>query len=53
MLLVQALTADGTLDLGRLGPGNWTFQATHPAIGTISHSRAIRGTSPVTIVISK
>tara|TARA_R110002072_G_scaffold67163_3_gene165115 strand:- start:131805 stop:135209 length:3405 start_codon:yes stop_codon:yes gene_type:complete len=53
VVLVQSIGSDGTLDLGRLGPGNWTFRATHPAIGTVTHKRTIRGSSPVTIVISK
>jgi protocatechuate 3,4-dioxygenase beta subunit len=53
MLMVQTIALDGTLDLGRLGPGNWTFRVTHPAVGTVTQQRTIRGSSAVTVVISK
>lgn len=53
MLLVQAIGADGTIDVGELGPGRWSFRVTHPSIGTITHERTISGTAPVTIVVSK
>jgi len=53
ILLVQAMEADGSFDLGRLGPGTWKFRATHPSIGTITTERSISGTSPITIVMSK
>lgn len=53
VLLVQSIGNDGTLDLGRLGPGSWTFRATHPSIGAVTHKQTIRGSSPVTIVISE
>ena len=51
MLLVRAIAADGSIDVGRLGPGTWTFRATHPAIGTRTVERTIAGTAPVTIVL--
>lgn len=53
LLLVQTMEADGTFDLGRLGPGNWKFRATHPSIGTITMQRSITGGSPITIVMSQ
>lgn len=53
ILLVQTMRQDGTFDLGPLGPGKWTFRVQHPSIGTVTQERTIRGTSPVTIVISK
>lgn len=53
ILLVQAIEANGSFDLGRLGPGTWKFRATHPSIGTITTERSISGTSPITIVMSK
>lgn len=53
IVLVQSIAPDGMLDLGRLGPGSWTFRATHPSIGTVTRTQTIRGSSPVTIVISK
>lgn len=46
------IEADGTLDLGRLGPGTWKFRAT-PSMGTITMQRSISGSSPITIVMSK
>lgn len=51
MLLVQGVAADGTFDLGRLGPGDWQFRASHPAIGSVTITRSIQGTAPVTIVV--
>ena len=47
------IEADGTFDLGRLGPGTWKFRATHPSMGTITMQRSISGSSPITIVMSK
>ncbi|HEX5053624.1 MAG TPA: carboxypeptidase-like regulatory domain-containing protein [Planctomycetota bacterium] len=51
MLLVEQVGADGTFDLGRLGPGAWQFRITHPALGTVVVERDIQGTGPVTIVV--
>ena len=52
MLLVQQVRPDGTFDLGRLGPGTWQFRVTHPAVGTITHERELRGSAPVTMLVS-
>ena len=46
------LKGDGALDLGALGPGMWTFRVQHPAVGTLSTTREIAGTRPVTVVLS-
>jgi protocatechuate 3,4-dioxygenase beta subunit len=53
MLLVQAIGPDGTIDVGELGPGRWSFRVHHPSVGTITRERTISGTAPVTIVVSK
>ena len=52
MMLVLGVSADGALDLGALGPGMWTFRVQHPAVGTLSTTREIAGTRPVTVVLS-
>ncbi|MCA8952820.1 MAG: carboxypeptidase regulatory-like domain-containing protein [Planctomycetes bacterium] len=49
MLLVER-TGPGTYELGRLGRGSWEVRVQHPAIGTVTCSRAIGGESAVTIV---
>ena len=51
-LLVEATRADGALELGRLGRGNWEFRVTHPGVGTLTHRRTIGDEASVTIVVT-
>ncbi|HEX6810372.1 MAG TPA: carboxypeptidase regulatory-like domain-containing protein [Planctomycetota bacterium] len=51
-LLVEATRADGALELGRLGRGNWEFRVTHPSVGTLTHRRTIGDEAAVTIVVT-
>ena len=51
-LLVEATRADGALELGRLGRGDWEFRVSHPGVGTLTHRRAIGNEAAVTIVVA-
>ncbi|HEU4420531.1 MAG TPA: carboxypeptidase regulatory-like domain-containing protein [Planctomycetota bacterium] len=51
-LLVEATRADGVLELGRLGRGNWEFRVSHPGVGTLTHRRTIGNEAAVTIVVA-
>ena len=52
LLLEEGRGADGSIDLGRLGPGAWQFRVTHPAIGTVEAARTIGSEPSVTIVVA-
>ena len=51
-LLVEATRADGALELGRLGRGDWEFRVSHPGVGTLTHRRTIGNEAAVTIVVA-
>lgn len=51
MLLLEQRGADGRLELGRLGPGDWEFSITHPSIGSFTARRAV-GASASTLVLT-
>ncbi|MFK7740815.1 MAG: carboxypeptidase regulatory-like domain-containing protein [Planctomycetota bacterium] len=51
LLLVRTLQADGSFDLGKLGPGSWKLRLEHPSCGTVIEQRTIGGTSPQTIIV--
>lgn len=52
LLLEEGRGADGSIDLGRLGRGEWQFRVTHPAIGTQETTRTIGDEPSVTLVIT-
>ena len=52
LLLEEGRGADGSIDLGRLGPGDWQFRVSHPAIGTVPAARTIGSEPSVTIVVA-
>ena len=51
IVLVRAVMPDGSFDVGRLQAGRWQFRVTHPSVGTVTSTREIAGTAPVTVVV--
>ncbi|MGE3171551.1 MAG: carboxypeptidase regulatory-like domain-containing protein [Planctomycetota bacterium] len=50
MVLIEAHTRGGRLELGRLAPGDWEFRIEHSATGAFSVRRAIPDGAAVTIL---
>ena len=49
-LLLEARSANGRMDLGRLESGDWEFRIDHPLTGPFTTARPVGGGATVTVL---